>query len=148
MDTDTFIIKSVYVQNGIMLTFLGVAIAFLVHSVFKKRPKHIAVFSVWVLLVIWFFNSPFFGFSAVSAGPEGININYGVLSFQNSRLPLDSTWEVKTYLGGIRKNRRLYYIIIGGHRSMKVKWEGEPLLREIGESIDRFRSRRSKKEQP
>jgi len=143
MAPEIYIIKSIHVQNAIMLTFLGVAVAFLIHSVLKKRPKHIAVFSVWVLLVLWFFNSPFFGFSTVSLSREGIRLNYGILSFRNELLPPDSDWKVETYLSGIRKNKKLYFISIAGRRSMKVKGEKDlNLLGRIGESIERMKAGR------
>ncbi len=141
MDKELFIIKSLYIQNTIMLVFLGVVGFFFVHSLLKKRPKHIVVFSIWLCLVVWFFNSPFFGFSAVSVGPEGIKVNYGILSFKNDLLPLDSEWKVETYLGGIRRNKRLYFISIAGHQSMKVKGEDKlRLLKSIGEYIDELKS--------
>jgi len=143
MAPEIYIIKSIHVQNAIMLTFLGVTVAFLIHSVLKKRPKHIAVFSVWVLLVLWFFNSPFFGFSTVSLSREGIRLNYGILSFRNELLPPDSDWKVETYLSGIRKNKKLYFISIAGRRSMKVKGEKDlNLLGRIGESIERMKAGR------
>ena len=140
MDTETFIIKSIYIQNTIMLWFLGLAISFLLYSILKKRRKHIVVSSIWVLLVLWFFNSPFFGFSAVSVSPEGIKLNYGILSIRNEFLPIDSKWEVNTYLSGIRKNKKLYYIAIGGHQSMKVKGLRDfQLLEKIGQTIERMK---------
>ena len=140
MNTETFIIKSIYIQNTIMLCFLGLAISFLLYAVLKKRKKHIMVFSLWVILVFWFFNSPFFGFSVVSVNPDGIKINYGILSLRNDLLSIDSKWEIKTYLSGIRKNRKLYFISIGGHQSMKVKGlKNLQLLEKIGESIERMK---------
>ncbi len=143
MDKEIFIIKSLYIQNTIMLVFLGVVVALLIHSLLKKRLKHTVVFLIWLFLVIWFFNSPFFGFSAVSVSPEGIKLNYGLLSFRNDLLPFNSEWEVKSYLGGIRKNKRLYFLSIAGRQSMKVKGEGKRrLLQAIGESISRLKSRK------
>jgi hypothetical protein len=143
MGKETFIIKSLFVQNTIMLTFLGVVASLLLYSLLKKRLKHMAVFSIWLCLVLWFFNSPFFGFSAVSVGPKGIELNYGVLSLRNDTLPLDSEWRVETYLAGIRKNERLYFMSIAERRSMKVKGEGmKHLLLSIGESIVREKSTR------
>ncbi|MFH1350176.1 MAG: hypothetical protein ABII26_04485 [Pseudomonadota bacterium] len=140
MNQEIFIIRSLHVQNAIMLLFFGVALSFLIHSIIKKRPKNIAVFLFWIFLILWFFNSPFFGFSAVTVSPQGIGISYGILSVRNALLPLDSDWEIKAYLSGIRKNKRLYFISIGGLQSMKVKGEDEyRLLQKIGESIERFR---------
>jgi len=98
------------------------------------------VFSVWVLLVLWFFNSPFFGFSVVSVSPEGIKLNYGILSIRNDLLPIDSKWEVRIYLSGIRKNKKLFFISVGERQSMKVKdLKDLQLLEKIGESIERMK---------
>jgi hypothetical protein len=61
---------------------------------------------------------------------------------RNDLLPLQSEWKVGTYLSSIRKNKRLYLITIGGRQSMKVKGEeGLRLLQNIGESIDRMKTR-------
>ena len=142
MDAETFIIKSLFVQNAMMLISLGVVFFLLIHSIIRKRRKHTVVFSIWLVLVLWFFNSTLFGFSAVSVGREGIRLNYGALSMRNDLLPLHSEWKVGTYLSGIRKNKRLYLITIGGRQSMKVKGEeGLRLLQNIGESIDRMNTR-------
>ena len=141
MDAEIFIIKSLFVQNTIMLISLGVVFSLLIHAIIRKRPKHTAVFTIWLALVLWFFNSPIFGFSAVSVHQEGIRLSYGILSLRNDLLPLDSEWEVETYLSGIRKNKRLYLITIGDRQSMKVKGEDKRrLLEEIGKAIDRVRS--------
>ncbi|UCF57541.1 MAG: hypothetical protein JSW15_03485 [Deltaproteobacteria bacterium] len=141
MTTETFIIKSLYIQNTIMLIFLGVVVSFLIHSLTKRKPKRIGVFTIWLFLVLWFFNSPFFGFSAVSVSPQGIKLNYGILSFRNELLPVKSEWKVETSLSGIRKKKRLYFISIAGHQSMKVKGGDKlRLLQSIGKSIDRMKS--------
>ena len=140
MDPATFIIKSLYVQNTIMLLSLGVVVLLLLRSLIKKKLKHTLVFSVWVFIVIWFFSSPFFGFSAVSVRPEGIYINYGIISLRNSQLPLDSQWKIETYFGGIRRTKKLYLLRVGDHESMKVRAKGLNLLQEIGNAIDKMRS--------
>lgn len=137
MSTEIFAIKSIFVQNAIMLSFLGFVVCLLIHSLFKKRLKHITVFSIWLLLVIWFFNSPFFGFSTVTVGPKGVKLNYGILSFGNDLLPINSEWKVETFMSGIRRNKRLYFISIGGRQSMKVKGQKElHLLQTIGKAIN------------
>ena len=137
MVTETFVIRSLYIQNTIMLSFFGLVMFFFIHSILKKKIRHIAVFSIWLFLVLWFFNSPFFGFSAVAVSPKGIKINYGILSFRNDLLPLNCEWEVETYMSGIRRNRRLYFISIGGRQSMKVRdLKDQHMLEEIGETID------------
>jgi len=137
MTTEIFAIKSLFVQNAIMLSFLGIVVCLLIRSLFKKRLKHIIVFSIWLLLVIWFFNSPFFGFSTVTVSPKGIKLNYGILSFGNDVLPINSQWKVETVMSGIRRNKRLYFITIGGRQSMNVKGRKElHLLQTIGEAIN------------
>ena len=141
MPEETFMIKSLFFQNAIMLMAMGVAFSLLLHSIQKKRPKHIMVFSFWVLMVIWFFNSPLFGFSVVKVSEKGIKIEYGILSIRDELLPLSSQWRVESTLSGIRKNKRLYFLTIGNHRSMKVRGEGDRRrLEEIGEAIERLRS--------
>ena len=143
MDAEIFIIKSLFVQNTIMLISLGVVLSLLIHAIIKKRAKHTAVFTIWLVLVLWFFNSTIFGFSAVSVHQDGIRLSYGILSLRNDLLPLDSEWEVETYLSGIRKNKRLYLITIGGRQSMKVKGaDKRRLLEEIGKAIDRMKARK------
>ena len=138
MAPDTFIFKSIYVQNTIMLFSLGVVVLLLVHSVIKKKLKHAIAFSIWVVIVIWFFNSPFFGFSAVSVTPERIYLNYGILSSRNTALPLDSPWKIETYFGGIRKMKKLYFLSIADRESMKVRTgKGLMRLQEIGNAIEK-----------
>ena len=141
MVTETFVIKSLYIQNTIMLSFFGLVIFLLMHSILKKRQRYIAVFSIWLFLVLWFFNSPFFGFSAVSVSPKGIKISYGILSFRNDLLPLNSEWKIETYMSGIKRNKRLYFISIGGRQSMKVRALREQhMLEKIGKYIERVKA--------
>ena len=141
MVTETFVIKSLYIQNTIMLSFFGLVIFLLMHSILKKRQRYIAVFSIWLFLVLWFFNSPFFGFSAVSVSPKGIKISYGILSFRNDLLPLNSEWKIETYMSGIKRNKRLYFISIGGRQSMKVRaLRDQHMLEKIGKYIERVKS--------
>jgi len=143
MYPETFIIKSLFVQNMIMLFSLGIVVFLLIRSLVKKNVKHTIVFSVWVLIVFWFFNSPFFGFSAVSISPGGIQLNYGILSFKkNTVLPIDSPWKIETSFSGIRKMKKLYFIRISDHKSMKVRGEKDfSLLQAIGRAIeDRIKS--------
>ena len=141
MTSETFIIKSLFVQNVIMLLFLGIVASLLVYSLLKMRPKQILVFSIWFVLVIWFFNSRFFGFSAVTVRPEGIKLNYGILSFRNDMLHLNAQWKVETYMSGLRRTKRLYFLSIGDHHSMKVRGQEKfRLLQSVGKSIDLMKS--------
>ncbi len=137
MTTQTFIIKSLFVQNSIMLMALGAVIFFLVFALVKKKPKHLIASFVWMIIVVWFFNSPFFGFSAASVSPEGIRLNYGILSLRNDLLPIDSPWNVETHFSGLRKMKKLYLIRIADRESMKVRRnEGLRLLERIGGAIE------------
>ena len=141
MDAEIFIIKSLFIQNAIMLISLGVVFSLLIHAIIKKRPKHTAVFTIWLALVLWFFNSTIFGFNAVSVHQDRIRLSYGILSLRNDLLPLDSYCIVETYWSAILTNKRLYLITIGGRQSMKVKGGDKlRLLEEIGKAIDRVRS--------
>jgi hypothetical protein len=143
MDSEIFIIRSLFIQNAIMLVSLAVVFSLLFHAIIKKRRKHSAVFTIWLILVLWFFNSTIFGFSAVSVSQDGIRLNYGILSLRNDLLPIDSEWKIETYLSGIRKNKRLYFITIGSRQSMKVKGEDKRrLLQRIGKAIDRMKARK------
>ncbi|MCJ7679951.1 MAG: hypothetical protein MUP70_04415, partial [Candidatus Aminicenantes bacterium] len=86
--------------------------------------------------------SSFFGFSTLSVGPKGIAVNYGFLSWKNTVLPLDSPWTIETHLGGIRRNKRLYWIAIAQNRSMPVRGgRGRLLLENIGAAIDRMKTK-------
>lgn len=143
MIPETFIIKSLIVQNVIMLFSLGIVVFLLVRSLVKKKTKHAIVFSVWVLIVFWFFNGPFFGFSTVYISPGGIQLNYGILSFKkNTVLPLDAPWKIETSFSGIRKTKKLYSLKIGDHRSMKVRGVKDfRLLQAIGRAVDKMKSK-------
>jgi hypothetical protein len=140
MEIKTFVIKSLPVQNTIMLLSLGIVLFFLTRSLIKGKLKHIMVFLAWTGIVIWFFNSPFFGFSEVTVSRRGIKVNYGILSLRNKTLPLDTQWKIETSPSGLLKTSKLYYLQIGKHRSMKVKGKNDlALLRRIGDAIARTR---------
>ena len=142
MTTQAFIIKSLFVQNSIMLVSLSAVTFFLVFALVKKKPKHLMASLVWVAIVLWFFNSAYFGFSAVSVGPEGIRLNYGVLSLRNDLLSIDSPWKIETTFSDIRKMKKVYFIRIGDHDSMKVKGsKGRALLEQIGGAIESHKAR-------
>ena len=146
MATQIFVIKSLYIQNTIMLFVLGVVVFFLLYSLLKRKPKHLIASFVWIIIVVWFFNSPFFGFSAVTVEPEGIRLNYGVLSFRNDLLPIDSPWKVETHLSGLRKMKKLYLIRIADRESMKVRRkEGLSLLEKIGGAIEDMKAQKRMK---
>ena len=142
MSEATFAIKSLYIQNAIMLFSLGVVLSLLLHSIYKRKKRHMVALIIWTFLVLWFFNSPFFGFSVVKVYPKGIHLDYGILSVRNVDLPLQTKWEIKSYLSGIKKLKKLYAIQIGDRISMRVKGlDGYALLKEIGETIDEMREK-------
>jgi hypothetical protein len=137
MTTQTFIIKSLLVQNSIMLVLLGVVVFFVAMALIKKRPRHLLAGIVWAAMVLWFFNSAYFGFSALSVGPEGICLDYGILSLRNDLLPIDSPWKIEAVSPDIRKLKKVYFIRIGKHDSMRVKGGEERLILEkIGDAIE------------
>lgn len=138
MTNETFIIKSLILQNSIMLVSLGIVAAFLAAALYRKRPRVAIAAALWAGAVLWFFNSPYFGFSAVSVGADGIRLSYGILSFRDDLLPIDSPWQIRTMFSDIRKLKRVYLIRIGDHESMRVKGiDGLALLEKIGAAIDR-----------
>jgi len=140
MDTQVFVIKSLVVQNSIMLIALGMVLSFLFYSLFKQKAKFLLAALIWLGIVLWFFNSHFFGFSTVSVNPEGIDVNYGILSLKNDRLPIRSPWKIETIPLGLRKMKKVYLIRIGDRESMKVRrGEGLELLKGIGATIDQYR---------
>ncbi|HDZ91605.1 MAG: hypothetical protein JRJ09_17185 [Deltaproteobacteria bacterium] len=142
MAEQTFIIKSLFVQNSIMLLALGAVILFFVFALVKKRPKHLIASLVWLGIVLWFFNSPFFGFSAVCVSPKGIRLEYGILSIRDTLLPIESPWKVEMRQSGLRKLKKLYLIRIADRESMKVgRRQGLALLKKIGDAIDRLKAR-------
>lgn len=143
MTAQAFIIKSLFVQNSIMLFSLGAVMFFLIFALVKRKPKHVAAALIWLIIVIWFFNSPFFGFSTVAVSPAGIRLNYGVLSFKNDLLPTHSLWKIETHFSDIKKMKKVYLIRIADHESMKVKGErGLSLLEEIGGAIENLKAQR------
>jgi hypothetical protein len=125
-----------------MLFVLGVVVIFLVYSLVKRKPKHLIASLFWIIIVVWFFNSPFFGFSAVSVSHEGIRLNYGILSLRNDLLPIDSQWKVKTHLSGLRKMKNLYLIRIADHESMKVRRNEGLVLEKIGDAIEDIKAQK------
>ena len=141
MPTEVFTIKSLLVQNTLMLGALGITILLLLRAIWKKRRRQIIAFSIWSCLVVGFFNSPLFGFSEVGVGPEGLQINYGLLSLHNRVLPLHSDWRIRKHRAGLRKTKRLYSLVIAGKESMRVRGgRGLKLLDTIGRSIDRMKA--------
>ena len=134
-------IKSMIVQNGVMLLSLGFVLFMAVRGLAKKKFKQALIFFVWVVIVLWFFNSTFFGFSAVTVSPRGIHLDYGVLSIRNTMVPLDASCRIVSTMSGIKKLRRLYFLEVDGHQSMKVRGKkGVEVLEAITAAIEGMKS--------
>ena len=141
MPAEVFIIKSLLLQNTLMLGALGIILLFLIRAIWKKSAKGIVVFLIWPFLVVGFFNSSLFGFSEVRVTPKGLDIDYGLLSLRNSVLPLDSDWKIQTHRAGLRKTKTLYSLVIAERQSMRVRGAGKlALLNTIGGAIDRMKA--------
>ena len=123
-----------------MLLVLGLILFFIFYSLKKNKPRHLAASIIWLAIALWFFNSPFFGFSTVAVSPEGIEINYGILSIKNDHLAITSPWKIVTAPTGFHKMKKVHFIRIGTHESMKVRGIKDlDLLKSIGAAIDEYR---------
>jgi len=141
MPAEVFTIKSLLIQNAIMLGAFGITLFFLIRAIWQRRRKHIVVFLIWSCLVVGFFNSPLFGFSEVRVSHQGVGLTYGYLSLRNSVLPLHVDWRIERHWAGLRKAKRLYSLVIDGKESMRVRGgKGLELLNTIGEAIDRMKA--------
>jgi hypothetical protein len=141
MTAELFTIKSLLVQSVIMLGALAVTLFFLIRAVLRRQPKHIVVFSVWFCLVLGFFNSSLFGFSEVRVTPKGVALSYGYFSPRNSMLSLHIDWRIESQRAGLRKSKHLYFLVIDGKESMRVRGvKGLELLDAIGKAIDRMKA--------
>jgi hypothetical protein len=143
MEAQTFFIRSVMVQNIIMGIIVAIILAVLIRTFRKQNLTHVVLVVAWALIALWFFNGPFWGFSAVTASPEGLEIHYGFLSvFRNTTLPVDTQWKIRKYLGGIRKLKNLYFFELSGHQSLKVRGTGKvEVLKALGAAIDDLNGR-------
>ncbi|MBW2109179.1 MAG: hypothetical protein JRI36_11025, partial [Deltaproteobacteria bacterium] len=104
MESETFFIRSVMVQNIIMGIVMVLILGLLIRFIRERNVKYSIAVGVWAVIAVWFFNGPFWGFSAVTVAPEGLVVRYGFLSvFKNATLPVDTPWKIRTYLGGIRR---------------------------------------------
>jgi hypothetical protein len=130
-DAVTFEIKSLLVQNLFMGFALAAVLFFLLRGVAKRNMLHVAVFSGWLLLVVWFFNSPFWGFSGVNLGRNGIEVHYGFLSLREQSLALNATCREVETRSGIMRTKTLYHLRLDGHRSMKVEADERKRLQAI-----------------
>jgi len=143
MDSEIFFIRSVTIQNLIMGLAILIIAGLLLRFLAQRRFRHAAAVGVWALITLWFFNSPLWGFSAVTVSHQGLKIDYGFLSlYKNTSLPPDTAWKIHVYMGGIRRIQKLYYFQLAGHRSMKVQGPaGLAVLKSLGAAIDRVNGR-------
>ncbi len=143
METQTFFIRSVMVQNVIMGIIVAIIVGVLIRSMWKQKMSHIIAVAIWGLIAVWFFNGPFWGFSAVTVSPEGLKVHYGFLSvYRNKTLPVDTHWKIRKYLGGIRKLKNLYFFELADHQSLKVRGRDKlEVLQALGAAIDRINGR-------
>jgi len=143
MEMQTFFIRSVMVQNVIMGIIAAIVVGLLIRFISRRQFKYVVVVGVWGLIALWFFNGPFWGFSAVTVSSGGLKVQYGFLSvFKNSTLPVNSQWKIHKYLGGIRRLKKLYFFRLPGHQSLKVRGRDKiEILKALGSSIDRLNGR-------
>ena len=140
METQTFFIRSVMVQNVIMGIIGAIILVLLLRSMWKQQIKYLLAVAMWGLITLWFFNGPFWGFSAVTVSPEGLKVHYGFLSvYRNTTLPVDTHWKIRKYLGGIRKLKNLYFFQLANHQSLKVRGQDKiEVMEALGTAIDRI----------
>ncbi len=138
MDAQTFYIRSVAVQNLIMGVIAAIIIVLLIYFIKEQKTRHSIAVIVWALIVFWFFNSPMWGFSAVTVSPQGLKIHYGFFSvLKNSSLPPNTPWKIHLYMGGVRKMKKLYYFQLAAHTSLKVRGpKALDTMKSLGVSID------------
>jgi hypothetical protein len=121
-----------------MAIIVALIVGLLIRFVRKNNVKHAVAVGLWGLIALWFFNGPFWGFSAVTVSPEGLRVHYGFLSvFRNTTLPVASFWKIRRYQGGIRKLKNLYFFQLTDHRSLKVRGQDKlEVLKALGAAID------------
>jgi hypothetical protein len=143
MEAQTFFIRSVTVQNVIMAIVCAIIVVVLIRCVLRQKLSHVMAVVIWAIIALWFFNGPFWGFSAVTVSPDGIELHYGFMSvFRNTTLPADTKWRIRKYLGGIRKLKNLYFFELKSHQSLKVRGPDKlDILNGIGAAIDEVNGR-------
>ncbi len=135
-EPQVYTIKSLFIQNAIELALLGGLFVLLIYFLINRKIKHVIVVSCWIPAILFFFNSPLFGFSTVRFTAQGIDLNYGLLSTRNITLPAISNWRIETGTYGIKKTKRFHRLFIADRASMRVSGgRGIDLLRKIGAEI-------------
>lgn len=115
----------------------------LVRSIWRQKHHHAIAAVIWGFIALWFFNSTLWGFSAVTVSQEELRLHYGFLSvFRNTALPVDTHWKIRTYQGGIRKLKKLYFFELANHQSLKVRGQAKlEVLKALGTGIDSINRR-------
>ena len=143
MEPQTFFIRSVTVQNVIMAIICAIIVGVLIRCLLRQKLIQVIAVVIWGIIALWFFNGPFWGFSAVTVSQDGIELHYGFLSvFRNTTLPADTKWRIRKYLGGIRKMKNLYFFQLKDHQSLRVRGPDKmEVLKGIGVAIDEINGR-------
>ena len=138
MATEIFYIRSITIQNVIMGIIAAIIAGLLIRSILQRKRRNTVAVVIWALIALWFFNSPLWGFSAITVSPDGLKLHYGFLSvFKNTSLPPATSWKIRVYMGGIKKVKKLYYLQLARHNSLKVRGADRlRTLQSIGTAID------------
>jgi len=87
----TFYLRSVMVQNTVMGIAVAIIALLLIRFIMDRKHKQVILVVLWGLFTLWFFNAPFWGFSAVTVSPQGLKVDYGFLAvYKNTTLPPDT----------------------------------------------------------
>ncbi len=141
MPVKVFVLKSLFIQNVVMGSAICIVLFLLYRGVKKKKIRQILLSVIWFGAVIWFFNSSLWGFSAVTIGNKGIGLKYGFLSFKDTTLPLNTSFEIKIENSGFPKYRKLYVLKIGKRDSMRLSGLEYSKLQYITESLKKISGR-------
>ncbi len=128
---EVFVLKSLFVQNMIMGCAIGIVLFLLYKGIKKKNIKQIVLFCIWLGIILWFFNSSLWGFSALTIENRGIRLQYGFLSFKDTILPLNTHFTIQTENSGFPKYKKLYVLKIGDRRSMRLSGLEYPKLQRV-----------------
>lgn len=139
MIEQNLVIKALYVQNGLMITIFGVIFFLILLGIWKKNFRFVGICSLWIVLFFWFFNSQFWGFSALTLKDERIYLRYGLCSiFKNKSVSTQIRPKIESDFSGFPQYKHLYFLVIGNYKSMGVEKENKEVLEEI---IDRLEKR-------
>lgn len=121
MQRSTVIIKSLLVQNAVMGLALALVLGLFLLAFLRGKRGTGVLALVWLAGVLWFFNSPLWGFSAISVKPGGVELRYGFLAvLKNTTIRGEPEVRIVSEFARFPQNRKLYWLQIGSRRSMKV----------------------------